>query len=181
MTTLEKATGPKDGVFWADAPEGATHYSLFKDHGEKWHKLECGQWSYYRGNGHWTAYSSSSQAYTASQVAIPEKSSQELANEAFEAYTAAQANVRVSLTTAEEALQTMKDLGFVIRDGELFELPKPWKKGDVVRSLLGVSGIRRGGLYVLIADPDGDTIEFRDDNGEHRFRHEANYELALAV
>ena len=62
--------GPKKGVLWTDAPEGATHYSLFELHGEKWHKLEGTTWSYNRG-GRWHTYTNASYAYVDSQVAIP--------------------------------------------------------------------------------------------------------------
>lgn len=62
--------GPKKGVLWTDAPEGATHYSLFELHGEKWHKLEGTTWSYNRG-GRWHTYTNASYAYVESQVAIP--------------------------------------------------------------------------------------------------------------
>lgn len=67
---VEKLNGPKKGVLWADAPVGATHYSLFELHGEKWHKLEGTTWSYSRG-GNWYAYSAASYAYVETQVAIP--------------------------------------------------------------------------------------------------------------
>lgn len=33
-------TGPKAGVLWGDAPEGATHYAMNDDYGYKWHKIE---------------------------------------------------------------------------------------------------------------------------------------------
>lgn len=32
-------TGPKAGVLWGDAPEGATHYAMNTDYGYKWHKV----------------------------------------------------------------------------------------------------------------------------------------------
>lgn len=37
---LKETAGPKDGVLWADAPEGATHYCMNDDYGYKWHKVD---------------------------------------------------------------------------------------------------------------------------------------------
>lgn len=70
---VEKLNGPKKGVLWADAPEGATHYSLSDDHGSKWHKLEDGEWFYYvNGYRHtWHRYFDEDYAYVETQVAIP--------------------------------------------------------------------------------------------------------------
>lgn len=33
--------GPKAGVLWGDAPEGATHYCMNDDYGYKWHKVDA--------------------------------------------------------------------------------------------------------------------------------------------
>lgn len=64
--------GPKKGVLWTDAPEGATHYSLSSDHAEKWHKLEDGDWFFYVSHScKWQNYFDVDYAYVESQVAIP--------------------------------------------------------------------------------------------------------------
>lgn len=34
-------------IDWKNAPVGATHYSNFNDHCEKWHRLESGNWSFF--------------------------------------------------------------------------------------------------------------------------------------
>lgn len=70
---VDKLTaGPKDGVLWTDAPEGATHYSLSTDHAEKWHKLEDGEWYYHiRYCDKWQHYYDEEYAYVETQVAIP--------------------------------------------------------------------------------------------------------------
>lgn len=46
-------TGPKAGVLWGDAPEGATHYAMNTDYGYKWHKVSGNDVFFYheaRGN-----------------------------------------------------------------------------------------------------------------------------------
>lgn len=65
-------TGPKKGVLWTDAPNGATHYSLADDHAEKWHKLEGGEWFFYVDYAStWQWYFDEDFACVTTQVEIP--------------------------------------------------------------------------------------------------------------
>lgn len=44
---LKETSGPKDGVLWSSAPEGATHYCMNEDYGYKWHKVDAQNIYYY--------------------------------------------------------------------------------------------------------------------------------------
>lgn len=49
--------GPKAGVLWSDAPEGATHYCMNDDYYYKWHKVDGDTVAYYhQGNREWSTY-----------------------------------------------------------------------------------------------------------------------------
>lgn len=75
VVPVEVSVGPKGVTHtkWSDAPEGATHYSHYHEHGGKWHKLEDGAWSFFtiHGTPRWVPYSGARLAYPDTQEAIP--------------------------------------------------------------------------------------------------------------
>lgn len=55
--TPRPETGPKAGVLWGDAPEGATHYCMNDDYGYKWHKVDAQNvYFYHEGRGLYIQY-----------------------------------------------------------------------------------------------------------------------------
>jgi len=51
VTKVDESVGPKSNrdVKWSDAPHGATHYSGYAGHTNRWHKLDAeGNWYFYR-------------------------------------------------------------------------------------------------------------------------------------
>lgn len=146
---VEKLNGPKKGVLWTDAPEGATHYSLSSDHGSKWHKLEDGEW-FYHVNGYrhntWQRYIDEDFAYVATQVAIPVEPA-----------------VEVVAAPAVPALDFSKwEKGDVVRATSDDSLD-----------------ISVGHFYILTEDESRGWLKFRDDDNYPRTRHIENYELVL--
>lgn len=141
--------GPKEGVLWADAPEGATHYSLFELHGEKWHKLEGTTWSYNRG-GRWHTYTNASYAYVESQVAIP---GVKVVSAPVVVAPAPAPALDFSKWEKGDVVRSTSDDGLDITVGHFYILTE-----DASRS---------------------GWLKFRDDDNYPRTRHIENYELVL--
>lgn len=156
--------GPKAGVAWADAPKGATHYSLVDSHIKKWHKQnEDGTYSYQGGWLGFTSYGDNREFTAAQMVPVPGVVTKPNLYKVLEALTAAQAIV-------DEKTAEINAAGFQVVDGKLSKtLPQSrWKEGDIVRCTkrdTGLADLTVGNLYVLTTR-DGDSLAIRDDVGD---------------
>lgn len=165
--------GPKAGVLWSQAPQGATHYSLCEDHSMKWHKLDvAGNWHYINEYGRAIAYTSEQYARVATQVAIPgvvvDVSPEAIAGQALDRIKALEESIRqkqkgiaavtreIDTLTAEKdaKLAAIKSAGFNVVDGKLAKAgpsKDEWRTGDRVRCVKregrGLANIIVGGIY----------------------------------
>lgn len=165
--------GPKAGVLWSQAPQGATHYSLCEDHSMKWHKLDvAGNWHYINEYGRAIAYTNENYARVATQVAIPgvvvDVSPEAIAGQALDRIKALEESIRqkqkgiaavtreIDTLTAEKdaKLSAIKSAGFNVVDGKLAKAgpsKDEWRTGDRVRCIKregrGLANIIIGGIY----------------------------------
>lgn len=181
LDDVRKVEGPRQGVSWSDAPEGATHYSMNDTHRARWHKLdENGQWSYYEDH-RWKDYRAASYAYPSTQAAIPgvvvevNPLNAVLAEvKALEAQISTLNREKAQLDTEkQDKLDRIKAAGFKVEGGKLVKSGKPmaeWQDGDRVRCITrdgrGLANIIVGGVYVVyrrgtdiaVIDGDGDRM-----------------------
>jgi hypothetical protein len=177
--------GPVAGVKWSDAPAGATHYSMYTPHRNKWHRLLDGQWSYFE-DGKFNNYSEYG-AKPATQKAIPgvkedvaPRLKRELATLVAEvaaresAVETAQRNLTRAQREKQEKLDAIKAAGFKVEGSNVVKIvdgPDTWKDGDIVRCIKregkGLAAIIVGGKYrvkverggeVRVVDAEGDAM-----------------------
>lgn len=163
VTKVAVPAGPRPGVAWSEAPEGATHYSMKDSHSNRWHKLnELGEWAYFEG-GRFKDYNMQHYAYASTQVEIPGVVQADPLSPVLAEVKELEACVRgklqevdalnrdVARLNAEKQtkLAVITKAGFTVQGGVLVKaLPKPipapavvpqaqldWEEGDVVRCI----------------------------------------------
>lgn len=177
--------GPVAGVKWSDAPVGATHYSMYEGHRNKWHRKLEGQWSYITTDGKFNDYSEYG-AKPATQKAIPgvvedvaPRLKRELATLVAEvaARESAVETAQRNLTRAQQdhgaKLAEIAAASYKVEGGNVVKItdgPDTWKDGDIVRCITregkGMAAIIVGGKYkvkidrgdVRVIDAEGDAM-----------------------
>jgi hypothetical protein len=153
LLDVKKApAGPETGVSWADAPKGATHYSLDGTYISKWHKQnEDGSFAFSDTFG-FTTYPAHAQRSVVLDKMIPMPGVTTKANltlvladmkAAQKEVDAAQATLDAKKAVVEDHVDTIRNAGFHVAGGNLVkEVPvSMWKTGDKVKCVKRDTGL----------------------------------------